>query len=212
MGTTEKAEKKSVVRIPEIDIAKGVGILLVVIGHNLPVESMLRNYIYTFHIPLFFVLSGMTFSSNPKRIGLNTNNTIKAMFQNRLWCSYIFWSAIYLLYDIVIRVLITKEVGIRRIGIECYMTLTFYGINVLWFLSTLIIVELCARKIRTYTENKMLVLAITTFTLGMVTVIAPRINQLDVGAFRIVYYPMVSLLRPVAMLFFSFLELALKIF
>ncbi len=46
-----------------IDVAKGIGIILVVIGHtNLPLVAM--NLIYAFHVPLFFVLSGMVFNMN----------------------------------------------------------------------------------------------------------------------------------------------------
>jgi fucose 4-O-acetylase-like acetyltransferase len=46
-----------------IDAAKAWGILLVVIGHNPYVETYqepLRNIIYSFHIPLFFAISGAT--------------------------------------------------------------------------------------------------------------------------------------------------------
>jgi fucose 4-O-acetylase-like acetyltransferase len=54
---------KNTARIPMIDVAKGIGIILVVVGHtNLPVVVM--NAIYAFHVPLFFVLSGMVFNSN----------------------------------------------------------------------------------------------------------------------------------------------------
>ena len=50
-------------RIPMIDVAKGIGIILVVIGHtNLP--TLVMNLIYAFHVPLFFVLSGMVFNMN----------------------------------------------------------------------------------------------------------------------------------------------------
>ena len=46
-----------------ISVAKGIGIILVVIGHFDPPESPpywldLRSVIYSFHMPLFFVLSG----------------------------------------------------------------------------------------------------------------------------------------------------------
>ncbi len=54
-------------RIPMIDVAKGIGIVLVVIGHTkLPTIAM--NRIYAFHVPLFFVLSGMVFSKNKSLI------------------------------------------------------------------------------------------------------------------------------------------------
>lgn len=50
-------------RIPAIDIAKGIGIILVVCGHYLPSDSprywiAFHDVLYRFHMPLFFVLSG----------------------------------------------------------------------------------------------------------------------------------------------------------
>ena len=54
-------------RIQYIDIAKGIGILLVVLGHNdlSAYHPMLHRFIYAFHMPLFFFLSGIFF--NPDR-------------------------------------------------------------------------------------------------------------------------------------------------
>ena len=49
-------------RIEWIDMAKGYGIILVLIGHlNIPIITPL---IYTFHIPLFFFLSGYVFNAD----------------------------------------------------------------------------------------------------------------------------------------------------
>jgi len=47
-------------RIEYLDIARGIGILLVVLGHNDFgfVSSFFHQVIYSFHIPLFFFLSG----------------------------------------------------------------------------------------------------------------------------------------------------------
>ena len=44
-------------RIEWIDIAKGIGIILVVIGHISQIE-VLNDIIYSFHMPLFFIISG----------------------------------------------------------------------------------------------------------------------------------------------------------
>lgn len=38
-----------------IDIAKGIGIILVVIGHTIGSQRV-NDIIYTFHMPLFFIL------------------------------------------------------------------------------------------------------------------------------------------------------------
>lgn len=55
-------------RIAAIDIAKGIAILSVILAHTLPFErGGLREVIYSFHMPLFFIVSGYT-SSNPNNI------------------------------------------------------------------------------------------------------------------------------------------------
>lgn len=46
-----------------VDIAKGIGIILVFLGH-FDIPNILRVEIYTFHIPLFFFLSGVVFNSD----------------------------------------------------------------------------------------------------------------------------------------------------
>lgn len=48
-------------RIEWIDVAKGIGIILVVFGHCLLTGSTARQLIFSFHMPLFFFLAGCTF-------------------------------------------------------------------------------------------------------------------------------------------------------
>ena len=52
-------------RVEYIDIAKGIGILLVVMGHNDfgLVSPFFYKFIYAFHMPLFFFVSGMFFKA-----------------------------------------------------------------------------------------------------------------------------------------------------
>jgi len=46
-------------RAEHLDIAKGIGISLVVFRHLAERYQMLRILIYSFHMPLFFVISGV---------------------------------------------------------------------------------------------------------------------------------------------------------
>ncbi len=48
-------------RIKWVDTAKGLAILLVIAGHTAEMGSFTRSIIFSFHIPLFFILSGYTF-------------------------------------------------------------------------------------------------------------------------------------------------------
>ena len=50
-------------RIAWIDNAKAIAIFFIVLGHQLP-SGELCGYLYSFHVPLFFFLSGLTFSAD----------------------------------------------------------------------------------------------------------------------------------------------------
>ncbi len=43
-------------RIDSLDILKGIGIILVVVGHMIGNQLYIRPWIYAFHMPLFFML------------------------------------------------------------------------------------------------------------------------------------------------------------
>ncbi|MFN4201441.1 MAG: acyltransferase family protein [Tabrizicola sp.] len=72
---TPTSEARAKTRDLSLDVAKGAGIILVVIGHawrGLDTAGMIGNpdlfrlidrLIYNFHMPMFFVISGMTFQS-----------------------------------------------------------------------------------------------------------------------------------------------------
>lgn len=62
-------------RIEFLDIAKGIAVLLMVIGHtrNIPVE--LREFIFSFHMPVFFVMSGYTFKTKSFKAVLTSSFT-----------------------------------------------------------------------------------------------------------------------------------------
>ena len=74
-------------RYTEIDMARGLGIILVVLGHALKqtgelegAPDVLLNVIYSFHMPLFFALSGFTAA---KCLGMTDCASIKAFAANR---------------------------------------------------------------------------------------------------------------------------------
>ena len=84
-------------RLNWIDILKGIAIILVVLGHTLDGAPMynttswmrqLHSFIYAFHMPLFFFLSGCTFT-------LSKRNSEKRAFSLRLlelFLVYVIWS------------------------------------------------------------------------------------------------------------------------
>lgn len=49
-------------RLKWVDACKGIAVFCVILGHQ-DLDPFLKRFIYTFHMPLFFVLSGLFFSS-----------------------------------------------------------------------------------------------------------------------------------------------------
>lgn len=80
-------------RLPFIDIAKAFAIIFIVIGHSVAYSehcSLVFKFVYSFHVFLFFFLSGYTFSTNKKFIKF-----IKTKF-TRIMIPYYFWALAFL--------------------------------------------------------------------------------------------------------------------
>ena len=101
-------------RDPMISIAKAIGIILMVVGHVYDKESWGVHYIYMFHMPLFFVLSGYFFKC-PR-----TKNDMIAFVKKKfvgLYIPYLLWTTFFILiHNFLLK---------YKIGIEVY---NFYDI------------------------------------------------------------------------------------
>lgn len=82
-------------RNPMISIAKAIGIILMVIGHVYDKQSWGVHYIYMFHMPLFFVLSGWFFK-NPQSL-TNIVSIARKKFLG-LYIPYLYWSIAFVLF------------------------------------------------------------------------------------------------------------------
>lgn len=87
---------------PEIDLCRGIGILLVVLGHALKqtgetntVFQVLLSVIYSFHMPLFFVLSGFV---SAKVLSIHTWQDRKVYIGNRAYRLLIPYFVVGILY------------------------------------------------------------------------------------------------------------------
>lgn len=78
-----------------IDIMKGIGIILMVVGHS-GCPSFLRNFIYTFHMPLFFMISGYLITESKLNVIKKNKNFILAIFILEFICISTFLSTIHL--------------------------------------------------------------------------------------------------------------------
>ena len=134
-----------------IDIAKALAIILVVLGHSLeaPVEwqQYLRNYVVSFHLSLFFFLSGWFLDIQDIASKLH----FIARKVKGLWLPYVKWMfAFIVLHNIFCKLhcygsfrggQMPGTCSIIEIAENLIMSLTFRGNNQLlggfWFIPTL---------------------------------------------------------------------------
>ena len=59
-------------RNPTFDIMKGIGILAMIIGHC-PIPLPIRELIFSWHMPLFFIISGFFYKKNEYHVLFKKN-------------------------------------------------------------------------------------------------------------------------------------------
>ena len=142
--STENTKKKYIV---EMQVARGFGILLVSFGHSEPVRQafpLVWNIIYSFHMPLFFFMSGF-FSLN-----LINRSWIKNILPStlRLYLPYIVISLSYGIIKLLIPSLAKRPV----IPHELISDILFYPFNnpalFLWFIYILLFMKLLSPLFR----------------------------------------------------------------
>lgn len=127
-------------RVGYYDIAKGIGIILVVIAHIEYMPLGLREYIVTFHMPAFFVISGMLM-----HLTKEAERKLKPLLIhkfNRIFLPYIVFSVIYPL-NYYVRFLVTGEGYSQEMFVQDLIAgVSLMGVSVLWFLPELFFSEL----------------------------------------------------------------------
>lgn len=192
-------------RIDEIDVAKGIGIIMTILGHNMDNEYI-NTFIYSFHMPLFFVLTGLVMIKKEKE-------SIRTLIsgEKKLFSAYFFWSLIYMIYDVLVRILLFKQ-PVKLIFVDGYQTLVFWGINVLWFIATLAIAKVITYKLCMIVKknNIQIILALVTF-FGVYEML-PFLSEIQArkSGYVLLYYGLAALLRAFSAVIFIIMGMNLK--
>lgn len=171
-----KSEIKSISnRINWLDVAKGIGIFLVILSH-LPAKDdpnqWLFTYIFSFHMPLFFFISGILFSNK-----YNFIDFVKRKFKTILVPFYVF------MFICLIQSVISQypNILIKDIVFTYGTKLFGYGIGMygyyngpIWFLGALFYSEiyfyLVTKLNAKFNNNLIMILTILIGLLGVIFV------------------------------------------
>lgn len=123
-----------------IDIIKGIGIILMVGGHcGMP----FTHFIYLFHMAIFFMASGYCFNASNSETMQDVLSFVKRKFKG-LWFPYVLWTAVFsLLHNVFIKAGIYSPApwSISEIGKNIIKSFFLHGHtqlgSALWFISAL---------------------------------------------------------------------------
>jgi fucose 4-O-acetylase-like acetyltransferase len=169
---------QSMKRVDWIDYAKGIGIFLVVFGHvirglfssygeeNLMGLQPIDTWIYTFHMPLFFFVSGLfSITSEHKTIKefiLEKSRTI--LYPYVIWCGIIG----------VLRVFIGRKGDNLGVFLSDFWRVIYQPIDICWFLYVLFLISTSYFLFRKLQISPLRILLIT-IGLYFIYLITPQI-------------------------------------
>lgn len=137
-------------RITYLDIARGIGMLLVVMGHVEYIDLNVRFYVTAFHMPLFFVISGILIQEKETE-----KTSFSKLIKTKLYSimlPYVVFSLLSFLIEgsrIAIKGLDEWDIVFRQL----FQSVCLQGVSTLWFLPALFISELAFVGIRKRTSH-----------------------------------------------------------
>lgn len=153
-------------RSETLDIAKGIAIILMVIGHCYSTEKTILTLIYGFHMPLFFMISGIIYGNK-----LGADHDYKFRIWNmgiRLMRPYLFWCFTFSLFLSLLQS-ISGTVGFSSTFFEYLLrTVRLQGVGSLWYLPCIFIVELIFILICKICRKALLPISLVLYLIAMI--------------------------------------------
>ncbi len=121
-------------RLDYLDMAKGIGIFFVALGHMEDIATGTRVWISSFHMPLFFLISGilMAVKDDPAK---DFREAVSKRFRGII-IPYLWFSLSYFIIDIG-NLNVVHNIDLHTFIVDTIDSATFYGMSVLWFLPAL---------------------------------------------------------------------------
>lgn len=124
-------------RLEYLDMVKGIGIMLVVLGHIVYTEQHIMVWIASCHMPLFFVVAGVLLAvkgGDIRDLKYEISRRIKSLIVPYLWFSLI---------DFILDIgnVLLGKIDSHTFVVNIISSVTFYGKSVLWFLVAMFLAQ-----------------------------------------------------------------------
>lgn len=183
-------------RIEWIDISKGILIVLVLLGHT-QASPHLVGYIFSFHMPFFFFISGYLFNIEKYQ----KFTTVVMSKAKSILIPYVFFSVLsVIIYSVIFDYHLSNWSSIVSVFLESKRNEIFYNVP-LWFFTTLFIVEILYFLIRKHIKRKWIIFIILIALSGLEAIKYNTTGQpklpwsLDLGVYYMVFFGIGNLVR-----------------
>lgn len=125
-------------RLLYLDCMKGIGIILMVLGHLDISNSIFKHWFYCFHMPLFFMVSGVIWALKDNAKGLSVSSLLKKrIFQ--LGVPYFAFCLIKIAFYLFLSIIAHENFDWHELLKQTFL---LRGIGALWFLPCFFISEI----------------------------------------------------------------------
>jgi acyltransferase len=172
-------------RFTHVDTMKAIGIVLVVVGHSPGLNPFIKNVIYSFHMPLFFFISGLLVSE--QKLSMSYRENLSSLWKG-LGIPYLFFFLISYLYWLPTHELAAsaaRHAGIRWwepvMGVVIGNGDALFVNVVLWFFTCLFTTSLIFFWARKYFSATFLLVAFNSMGLLFTLTYEPSWQRLPWG-------------------------------
>ena len=145
-------------RDKSLDVAKGFGILLVVIGHGYSGLTNMEQLICGFHMPFFFIVTGILYGKKGNCFQFKWKKKIKELI-----VPYVIWEGMWCLVLSILN-LRNADWSVREFLIK---TITLKGNIATWYLPCLFLAEALFFFLSNLKSNIKYILIIVCFAIGL---------------------------------------------
>ncbi len=148
-------------RLNYLDYAKGISIVLVVLGHIIYTQSPIKIWLYSFHLPLFFFISGclLRYKNN-----YSFNNILRNRIRTIMFPYFAFSLLLFPLWIFQTSVIQKVSLNLESVSDYFIKVLTLRGPGALWFLPCLFLVEVSFVFILNHIKNTRVIYFILLFS------------------------------------------------
>ena len=148
-----------------LDIAKGIAIILMVMGHCYSANNAVLTLIYGFHMPAFFMISGIIFGMKLQR---DENYRFDVPHITvRFLRPYLGYSTLFALFLLMLK-LVGREENLAQIGVGYVgKIISLRGLNALWYLPCILLTELIFISVNKFCKKLLVPISVGLYLIAL---------------------------------------------